>query len=45
MNSKISKHVLNPNLNLEIYPSSFGENVTSIVAVSLVLEKIINLEL
>lgn len=45
INHKISKYLLSPNLGLKIQPSSFGEQATSIGAVSLVMEKIMNLEL
>ncbi len=45
INSKISKYLLSPNSNLQILPSTFGEQATSIGAVSLVMEKIMNLEL
>ncbi|MHA1280845.1 MAG: ROK family protein, partial [Candidatus Helarchaeota archaeon] len=43
--SKLSKYLLSPNLGLKIQPSTFGELATSIGAVSLVMEKIMNLEL
>ncbi|WP_372932373.1 ROK family transcriptional regulator [Mariniphaga sediminis] len=43
--SKISKYLLPANANTPILPSTFGEHATTIGAVSLVLEKIINLEL
>jgi glucokinase-like ROK family protein len=45
INSKISNYLLSPNQGLKIQPSTFGEQATSIGAVSLVLEKIMNLEL
>ena len=45
INSKISKYLLDPNSNVEIHPSSFGENATTIGSVSLILEKIMDLEL
>jgi glucokinase-like ROK family protein len=45
INSKISKYLLTPNLNLKILPATYGEQATSIGAVSLVLEKILNFEL
>jgi len=45
INSKISKYLIAPNSNLKILPATFGEQATSIGAVSLVLEKVMNLEL
>jgi predicted NBD/HSP70 family sugar kinase len=45
INSKISKYLLSPNLGINIQPTSYGEQATSIGAVSLVMEKIMNLEL
>jgi glucokinase-like ROK family protein len=45
INSKLSKYLLSPNLGINIQPSTFGEQATSIGAVSLVMEKIMNLEL
>jgi glucokinase-like ROK family protein len=45
VNSKMSKYLLAPNLKLQILPSTFGEQATSIGAVSLVMEKVMNLEL
>lgn len=42
---KVTKYLIKPNANLKILPSTFGEQATSIGAVSLVLEKIMNLEL
>jgi glucokinase-like ROK family protein len=45
INSKITKYLLPPNLGINIQPSTFGELATSIGAVSLVMEKIMNLEL
>jgi len=42
---KVTKYLIKPNANLKILPSTFGEQATSIGAVSLVLEKITNLEL
>ncbi len=45
INSKISNYLLSPNQGLKIQPSTFGEQATSIGAVSLVMEKIMNLEL
>lgn len=45
INSKKSKYLLEPNLNLKILPATFGEQTTSIGAVSLVMAKIMNLEL
>lgn len=45
VNSKISKYLLTPNLKLQILPATFGEQATSIGAVSLVMEKVMNLEL
>ncbi len=43
--SKKSKYMLHTNANMPILPSTFGEQATTIGAVSLVLEKIMNLEL
>jgi glucokinase-like ROK family protein len=43
--SKKSKYLLHPNANMPILPSTFGEHATTIGAVSLVLRKILNLEL
>jgi len=43
--SKKSKYMLHPNTNMPILPSTFGEHATTIGAVSLVLKKILNLEL
>jgi glucokinase-like ROK family protein len=43
--SKKSKYLLHPNTNMPIIPSTFGEQATTIGAVSLVLRKILNLEL
>ena len=43
--SKKSKYLLHTNTNMPILPSTFGEQATIIGAVSLVLEKIMNLEL
>ena len=43
--SKKSKYMLHPNTNMPILPSTFGEHATTIGAVSLVLRKILNLEL
>jgi glucokinase-like ROK family protein len=45
VNSKKSKYLLTPNLKLQILPATFGEQATSIGAVSLVMEKVMNLEL
>jgi len=45
INSKISNFLIAPNSNLKILPSTFAEQATSIGAVSLVLEKVMNLEL
>lgn len=45
LRSKVSKYLLSPNQGLKVLPSTFGEQATSIGAVSLVLEKIMNLEL
>ena len=42
---KISKHLLKPNKMLQILPSTFGEQATSIGAAALVLEKILNLNI
>ncbi|WP_430932143.1 ROK family transcriptional regulator [Saccharicrinis sp. 156] len=43
--NKKSKYLLPANINVQILPSSFGEQTTEIGAVSLVLDKIMNLEL
>lgn len=43
--NKITKYLLKPNENLKILPSTFGEQATAIGAVSLVLDKIMKLEL
>ncbi len=43
--SKKSKYMLHTNANMPILPSTFGEQATTIGAVSLVLERIMNLEL
>jgi glucokinase-like ROK family protein len=43
--SKKSKYLLPPNADVQITPSTFGEQATSIGAVSLVLKKIMKLEL
>jgi glucokinase-like ROK family protein len=45
INSKISKYILSPNLGINIQPTTYGEQATSIGAVSLVMERIMNLEL
>lgn len=45
IHEKVTKYLLKPNVNLKILPSSFGEQATSVGAVALVLEKIMNLEL
>ena len=45
LNNKKSKYFLEPNQDIKIQPSSFGDQATSMGAVSLVLEKILNLEL
>ena len=45
IDSKISKYLLNPNQNLRILPSTFGEQATLIGAVSLVMGKIMSLQL
>ena len=45
VNQKTSKYLLPPNKGLKILPSTYGEHATSIGAVSLVLEEIMNLEL
>jgi len=45
INSKISDYLLAPNANIKILPTTFGEQATCIGAVSLVLEKVMNLEL
>ena len=43
--SKKSKYMLPTNTNMPILPSTFGDQATTIGAVSLVLDKILNLEL
>jgi glucokinase-like ROK family protein len=43
--SKKSKYMLHTNTNMPILPTTFGEQATTIGAVSLVLRKILNLEL
>jgi glucokinase-like ROK family protein len=45
INSKKTKYLLPSNAKLPILPSTFGEHATAIGAVSLVLEKIMNLDL
>lgn len=45
INKKKSEYLLSSNSKLPILPSTFGERATTIGAVSLVLEKILNLEL
>lgn len=45
LNSKISTYLLTPNLGIDIQPATFEEQATSIGAVSLVMERIMNLEL
>jgi len=45
INSKISDYLIAPNSMLKILPATFGEQATSIGAVSLVMDKIMNLEL
>lgn len=45
IDSKKAKHLLPANADIQIKPSRFGEQATSIGAVSLVLQKIMNLEL
>lgn len=45
LKSKKAKYLLPQNANIEILPTTFGENATCIGAVSLVLQKILNLEL
>ena len=45
IDSKKSKYLLTPNQNLSILSTTFKEYATSIGAVSLVLEKVMNLEL
>jgi len=45
INSKKRKYLLAPNSNLQILPVTFKEQATSIGAVSLVMEKIMKLEL
>lgn len=43
--NKITNYLLSPNANMKIIPSTFGEQATTIGAVSLVLDKIMKLEL
>ncbi len=43
--SKKSKYMLHTNTNMPILPTTFGEQATTIGAVSLVLRKILNLDL
>jgi len=43
--SKKSKYMLHPNTNMPILPATYGEQATTIGSVSLVLKKILNLEL
>jgi glucokinase-like ROK family protein len=43
--SKKSKYLLHPNTNMPIIPSTFGEQATTIGAVSLVLRRILTLDL
>jgi glucokinase-like ROK family protein len=45
INAKISNYLIAPNSNLKILPTTFKEQETSIGAVSLVMERIMNLEL
>ena len=45
VNNKKARYLLPSNSKLPIFPSTFGEHATAIGAVSLVLEKIMNLEL
>ncbi len=45
INNKKTKYLLPSNAKLPILPTTFGEHATAIGAVSLVLEKIMNLEL
>jgi glucokinase-like ROK family protein len=45
VNSKKSRYLLKPNQKLPIYPATFGDQATTVGAVSLVLDKIMNLEL
>lgn len=45
INSKKDKYLLAPNSGLQILPATFGEQATSIGAVSLIMEKIMNLEI
>ncbi len=42
---KKSKYLLQPNADIPIHPTTYGEQATTIGAVALVLEKILNLEL
>ena len=45
INKKIANYLIAPNSKLKIVPSTFGEQATSIGAVSLVLKKVMDLEL
>jgi len=45
IHKKKAKYFLKPNENMPILPSTFGEQATTIGAVALVLDKILNLEL
>lgn len=45
LKSKKMKYLLPQNANIEVLPSTFGENATCFGAVSLILQKILNLEL
>jgi glucokinase-like ROK family protein len=45
VNSKKIKYLLPQNANIQVIPSTFGDHATSIGAVSMVLERIMNLEL
>lgn len=45
INNKKNKYLLKPNQNITIKPSSFAEHATSIGAVSLVLERILNFKI
>jgi glucokinase-like ROK family protein len=45
INNKKNKYLLKPNQNITIKPASFGEHATSIGAVSLVLERILNFKI
>ena len=45
INNKKNKYLLKPNRNITIKPATFGEHATTIGAVSLVLEQILNFKI